>query len=64
MGVVDRVGPNVTNHKVGDRVVASFQIACGECQYCKQKLSSFCDRTNNSRYALSRTELLCRLTIF
>ncbi len=48
MGVVDKVGPNVTNIKVGQRVVASFQIACGECEYCKQKLSSFCDRTNPS----------------
>jgi len=48
MGKVDKVGKNVTNLKIGQRVVASFQIACGECDYCKQKLSSFCDRTNNS----------------
>jgi len=48
MGVVDAVGPNVTNLHPGQRVVASFQIACGECEYCKKKLSSFCDRTNNS----------------
>jgi len=48
MGKVDRVGPNVTNLKVGQRVVASFQIACGDCTYCKKKLSSFCDRTNSS----------------
>lgn len=48
MGVVDRIGPNVKNLKPGQRVVASFQIACGQCEYCKQKLSSFCDRTNNS----------------
>ncbi|TFK38516.1 GroES-like protein [Crucibulum laeve] len=48
MGVVDRIGPNVHNLKPGQRVVASFQIACGECEYCKKKLSSFCDRTNNS----------------
>ncbi|EMD42179.1 hypothetical protein CERSUDRAFT_110723 [Gelatoporia subvermispora B] len=48
MGVVDKVGPNVNNLQVGQRVVASFQIACGECSYCKQKLSSFCDRTNPS----------------
>ncbi|KAJ6523463.1 GroES-like protein [Mycena vulgaris] len=48
MGVVDRVGPNVKNIRVGQRVVASFQIACGECSYCKQKLSSMCDRTNTS----------------
>ncbi|PPQ65332.1 hypothetical protein CVT26_000047 [Gymnopilus dilepis] len=48
MGIVDKVGPNVTNLQPGQRVVASFQIACGECEYCKQKLSSFCDRTNSS----------------
>ncbi|KZT43805.1 GroES-like protein [Sistotremastrum suecicum HHB10207 ss-3] len=48
MGKVDRVGPNVKNLKPGQRVVASFQIACGKCSYCQKKLSSFCDRTNNS----------------
>jgi len=48
MGKVERIGPNVNNLKVGQRVVASFQIACGACRYCKQKLSSMCDRTNNS----------------
>jgi threonine dehydrogenase-like Zn-dependent dehydrogenase len=52
MGIVDKVGPNVTNHKPGDRVVVSFQIACGECSYCKQKLSNFCERTNPSTYVL------------
>jgi len=48
MGVVDQVGPNVTNLRPGQRVVASFQIACGDCEYCKKKISSMCDRTNNS----------------
>ncbi|KLO20631.1 GroES-like protein [Schizopora paradoxa] len=48
MGKVERVGQNVTKVKPGDRVVASFQIACGKCEYCEKKLSSFCDRTNNS----------------
>jgi Zn-dependent alcohol dehydrogenase len=48
LGIVDRVGPNVKNIHVGQRVVTSFQIACGDCSFCKQKLSSFCDRTNNS----------------
>ncbi|KAJ8596957.1 GroES-like protein [Rhizopogon salebrosus TDB-379] len=48
MGVVDRIGPNVKNLSIGQRVVASFQIACGKCRYCEQKLSSFCDKTNSS----------------
>lgn len=29
-GVVESMGPAVKNLQVGDRVVASFQIACGE----------------------------------
>ncbi|KAG1783863.1 GroES-like protein [Suillus placidus] len=48
MGVVDRIGPNIKNLTIGQRVVASFQIACGKCRYCKEGLSSFCDNTNNS----------------
>ena len=48
MGKVLKTGANVHNLKPGQRVVSSFQIACGSCEYCQQKLSSFCDRTNNS----------------
>jgi len=48
MGIIDAVGPKVKNRKVGDRVVVSFQIACGKCEYCQKKFSSFCDRTNDS----------------
>ncbi|KAJ5767631.1 hypothetical protein N7533_000214 [Penicillium manginii] len=50
-GVIASVGPAVKKVKVGDRVVASFQIACGECYYCKKKLSSMCERTNSSEAA-------------
>ncbi|KAG8728672.1 hypothetical protein FRC11_010454 [Ceratobasidium sp. 423] len=49
MGVVDQVGENVKNLKPGQRVVASFHIACGQCSHCKQKLSSMCDKNNSSR---------------
>jgi len=45
-GIVDEVGSQITNLKKGQRVVASFQIACGDCYYCKQKLSSQCEKTN------------------
>ncbi|CAL5865796.1 uncharacterized protein PFLUO_LOCUS2 [Penicillium psychrofluorescens] len=50
-GVIASVGPAVKKVKVGERVVASFQIACGECYYCKKKLSSVCERTNSSEDA-------------
>ncbi|KAK3317055.1 chaperonin 10-like protein [Apodospora peruviana] len=47
-GIVDEVGPAVTKVKKGKRYVASFQIACGDCFYCKQKLSSQCEKTNSN----------------
>ena len=47
-GRVDSMGAGVKDLKEGDRVVASFQIACGECMYCKKKLSSQCERTNSN----------------
>ena len=48
-GRVDSVGPGIKNLKPGDRVVASFQIACGDCMYCQRKLSSQCERTNSNK---------------
>jgi len=46
-GIVDEVGPDC-HLKRGQRVVVSFQIACGQCEYCKKGLSTACDFTNKS----------------
>jgi Threonine dehydrogenase and related Zn-dependent dehydrogenases len=32
--------------KIGDRVVVPFAIACGNCWFCKQRLTSLCDNSN------------------
>lgn len=45
-GVVESAGPAASKVKVGDRVVASFPICCGECVYCKKGLFSSCENTN------------------
>lgn len=47
-GVVEQVGSAVSGIEVGGRYVASFQIACGDCFFCKQKLSSQCEKTNSN----------------
>lgn len=47
-GVVESMGKGVTGLQKGDRVVASFQIACGDCYYCKKKQSSQCENTNSN----------------
>jgi len=46
VGIIENVGPEVKNFKVGDRVVISAVISCGECFYCKQKQMSLCLSTN------------------
>ncbi|EFY86407.1 S-(hydroxymethyl)glutathione dehydrogenase [Metarhizium acridum CQMa 102] len=45
-GVAELVGRQVHNVRVGKRYVASFQIACGDCFYCKKGQSSQCEKTN------------------
>ncbi len=46
MGEVMELGSEVTNLKVGDRVVVPFTISCGECFFCKKGLFSGCERSN------------------
>jgi len=46
MGIVEAVGDNVKNLKVGTRVVVSAVIADGKCYFCKRKQFSLCDTTN------------------
>ncbi|KAK4699319.1 hypothetical protein P7C70_g6945, partial [Phenoliferia sp. Uapishka_3] len=48
MGIVESCGPKVTKVKPGDRVVACFDIACGKCYMCKNKLFTACIKTNSS----------------
>lgn len=45
MGIVREVGTAVTNLSVGDRVVIPFQISCGHCFMCDQKLFTQCETT-------------------
>lgn len=47
-GVVESVGPEANKVKVGDRVVVSFPIACGDCTNCQRELFSQCERTNEN----------------
>src|SRR5918997_470325 len=45
IGLVEEVGPEVTNLQAGDRVVIPFQIACGHCFMCDQGLHTQCETT-------------------
>ncbi|MDX2008001.1 MAG: zinc-dependent alcohol dehydrogenase [Meiothermus sp.] len=54
MGVVEAVGPEVKQLKVGDRVVVPSVIACGNCFYCRKGLFSLCDNTNPNGHAVEQ----------
>lgn len=51
MGVVEEIGPEVTNVRVGDRVVIPFVIACGDCFHCQLSEFSACETTNTGQGA-------------
>ena len=42
VGKIIEVHSNVTNLKVGDRVVVAPRMTCGKCHYCRQGLSNQC----------------------
>lgn len=52
MGIIDSIGPDVQQFKVGDKVVISSVLSDGTCKYCKQGWTDCCE-TNNNRNDVS-----------
>ncbi|MCX2979255.1 Zn-dependent alcohol dehydrogenase [Halieaceae bacterium IMCC14734] len=46
-GIVDSVGPGVTNLKPGDHVVLTPTPPCGQCYYCQRNQHSLCVNSMN-----------------
>ncbi|WP_195570993.1 zinc-dependent alcohol dehydrogenase [Paenibacillus sp. 1001270B_150601_E10] len=46
IGIIEEAGPEVTKVKKGDRVIIPFNVACGQCWFCKHQLESQCDNSN------------------
>lgn len=49
VGIVHKVGPNVSKIKPGDRVAISYVAACGNCSQCRRGNFSCCNNTNESK---------------
>lgn len=43
VGMIEEVGPAVSNFKKGDHVLISCITSCGKCVYCKKSMYSHCE---------------------
>uniref|UniRef100_A0AAR2K1W9 Enoyl reductase (ER) domain-containing protein n=1 Tax=Pygocentrus nattereri TaxID=42514 RepID=A0AAR2K1W9_PYGNA len=57
-GVVESVGPGVTEFKPGDKVIPLFVSQCKECRFCKSPKTNLCEKSwSTERYAqMSNTD--------
>lgn len=42
MGIVEKVGEDVTSLEEGDRVISPFSQSCGECEFCRKGIHTSC----------------------
>jgi S-(hydroxymethyl)mycothiol dehydrogenase len=47
-GVIEAVGPGVTNHQVGDHVILAWRAPCGRCRFCQAGKPNFCAASLNA----------------
>ena len=43
-GVVEKIGSQVTNVKIGDRVALHYNLSCGDCYHCSTGNDQFCEK--------------------
>jgi len=49
-GVIDEVGANVAEYRVGDRVFVSHHVPCNRCRYCLKGAHTACETLHTTNY--------------
>ncbi|MFE6358501.1 S-(hydroxymethyl)mycothiol dehydrogenase [Streptomyces sp. NPDC057806] len=55
-GVVEQVGPDVTDVAPGDFVVLNWRAVCGRCRACRRGRPQYCFDTHNARQKMTLTD--------
>ncbi|NP_001302599.1 all-trans-retinol dehydrogenase [NAD(+)] ADH4 [Sus scrofa] len=57
-GIVESVGPGVTNVKPGDKVIPLYLPQCGKCKFCLSSRTNFCGKLKNFRNPMGDQKLM------
>jgi len=49
-GDVVKIGENVSNFKVGDRVTVTHHVTCDECHYCEDDNKTMCETIRTTKF--------------
>ena len=55
-GIVDQVGPGVTEVEIGDFVILNWRAVCGQCRSCLRGRPNICFSTHNARQKMTLTD--------
>nr|CAI9698123.1 unnamed protein product [Rangifer tarandus platyrhynchus] len=57
-GIVESVGPGVTNFKPGDKVIPLYAPQCGKCKFCLSPRTNFCGKLKHFKNPMGDQKLM------